>query len=130
MSDVSIHVSYHQDEDSPPRTEQQQDQSSSVDRSNVPGEEDASKAVDSEGTKPVDGMSTHQSAGEDTGEREQTSMAVEPPEPDTYDTTEQKGVVSSDEPPVENLVEQPQEKQLPTSNEEETTMVAENEDEP
>lgn len=85
---------------------------------NVPGEEDASKAVVSEGTRPP------------VGGQEELSTAVEPPEQRTHDTSEQKGVVSSDEPPVENSVEQPQEKQLPTSNEEGTTVVAENEDEP
>lgn len=142
ISDVSIHVSYHRDEDSPPGTEQQQDQPLSVEGSNIPGEEDMSKMV---GSEPVDGeeeASAGQPAGGDTGEKEETSTAVEqpqvePPKPHADDASQQK----ADEAPAENLVEETQEKQLPASNEEEMqtesqqtedsmTMVAENEDEP
>ena len=126
MDDVSIHVSYDRDEDSPPQ--QQLEQQPSNDDGSIVHSEDTGKVVDSEA---VDGSIKEVSAGEGVAEKEETSTEQHAAEP-----SEQVPLVSSDEA---NMVET-QEKQLSTSSGQEqtenqptegsTTVEGENKDEP
>lgn len=139
INDVSIHVSYDRDEESPPGNgQEQQQQSSNVDGSTA----DASEVADSEGSKSVDGLARQEevSAGQPTRDAmEHPSVELSdqvPAESHTEDTMEQKVVASSDEAPAENVVET--QEQLPSSSGPEETQTetqqtegsAENEDKP
>ena len=136
IADVSIHVSYDCDEDSPPLegaataagNEPPQQQSSNADGSIVHGE-DTGKMVDKTSAE-------QQEANQPAVE----SSKQTPTESHTEDTVGQKLLGSSDEASAEDLVET-QEEQLPTSNgqekiqtenqpTEDSTTEAENKDEP
>lgn len=147
IGDVSIHVSYDRDEDSPPfessaasGNESQQEQQPSNDDGSIVRSEDTGKTVDSE---VVDGstkeeVSAGQPAGEGVAEEEETNtdqqeVNLEPSKQVPTDSHAEEVPVSLDEA---NVVET-QEKQLLTSEQTEkqptessTTVEAENKDEP
>lgn len=150
IGDVSIHVSYDRDEDSPPfessaasgnESQQQQEQQPSNDDGNIVRSEDTGKTVDSEvvdGSTKEEEVSAGQPAGEGVAEEEETNtdqqeVNLEPSKQVPTDSHAEEVPVSLDEA---NVVET-QEKQSLTSEQTEkqptegsTTVEAENKDEP
>ena len=126
IADVSIHVSYDRDEDSPPMENSRAPGSDSQQASNIDGS--GNQAVDLEGVKQVDGSTAEQMVppelpprkGVAEKEKEQHEVdkpATEKSEQTSHtngDTGEQNVPPSSDEASGANVIET-QENQFPTS---------------
>ena len=132
IADVSIHVSYDRDEDSPPMENSTAPRSDMQQASNIDGNVD--QAVDSEGVKQVDESTEEQMVPPDRppregmAEKEQhevdqptTTEKSEQASHTNGDTGEQNGEpVSSEEASGTNVI-QTQENQFPTSSGQEQT---------